>query len=142
MTFQKNFVVKKLEETSDYLKEIETLFLADDGEILADSNRLHAAERLLQLLVDTIIDINEHFIKELGFKISEDYQGTFTVLAENNIISSDFAKKIAPVVGLRNRIIHRYEEIDKPLFIRTFRNNLSDFKEYLILINKYIETIT
>ena len=141
MTFQRAFVTKKLEQISGYLKEIENLLESSDKEILVDSGKLHIAERLLQLTVDTMIDINQHLIGELNLKVSDDLQGTFYILGENKILPDDFTQKIAPVVGLRNRIVHRYEELDKELFIRTFRKDFSDFEEYLKLINQYLEKI-
>jgi len=141
MTFEKAFVVQKLEQTCGYLKEVEELFKFSDKEILADSGRVHIAERLLQLIVDTIIDINQHFIGELNLKISDDLQGTFYILGENKILPEDFAQKIASVVGLRNRIVHRYESLDKELFIKTFRENYPDFKSYINFINQYLSKI-
>ena len=141
MTFQKAFVLQKLEQLSEYLKETEELFQFSNKEILADSGKIHIAERLLQLIVDTMIDINQHFIRELGLKISDDFQGTFYILGENKILSSNFSKKVAPVVGLRNRVVHRYESLDKELFIKTFKKDYPDFKLYLRFINQYLEKI-
>lgn len=141
MTFQKSFVFKKIEEILGYLEETKNLFKNSDKAIIADSGKLHIAERLLQLVVDTMIDINQHFIRELNLKISEDYQGTFYILGENGILPENFTKKIAPIVGLRNRIVHRYETIDKSLFIKTFRKRIPDFKEYLGLINQHLKKI-
>jgi len=88
-----------------------------------------------------MIDINQHFIRELDFKISEDFQGTFYILGKKGILPNGFAKKIAPVVGLRNRIVHRYDTLNKELFIKTFRKNYSDFEKYIKLINQYLEKI-
>ena len=136
MTFQKSFIVKKLEELFGYLKEIDDFFALPDEEIIKDSGKLHIAERLLQLAVDTMIDVNQHFIRELNLEISEDFQGTFITLGENKILPLDFAKKIAPVVGLRNRVVHRYETLDKQHFIATFRKNRDDIKEYVKFVNK------
>ena len=141
MTFQKIFVIQKLEGISQYLKEVKALLEFQDKEILADSGKLHIAERLLQLIVDTMIDINQHFIKELDLPLSEDFQSTFYILAENNILPADFAKKIAPVVGLRNRVIHRYETLDNALFISSFRKEYADFQEYIKLITTHLETL-
>lgn len=139
MTFQKSFVLQKIEQIVGYLKEVKDLFAFSDKEILTDSGRLHIAERLLQLVVDTMIDINQHFIGELDLKSSEDLQGTFYILGENNVLPLDFAQKIASVVGLRNRIVHRYEALDKELFIKTFRKDYPDFKTYIEFINGYLE---
>ncbi|MBM3256188.1 MAG: DUF86 domain-containing protein [Candidatus Moranbacteria bacterium] len=141
MTFQEAFVLEKLSEISGYLEEIKNLFECNDKEILKDSVKLHSAERLLQLTVDTILDVNQHFIREMKLKISDDFQGTFYILGENKILPKDFARKIAPVVGLRNRIVHRYETLDKKIFISTFRKDYSDFKKYLRLISTYLDKI-
>lgn len=141
MTFEKSFVLQKIGEISNYLEELKILFDSSDREILKDPYKLHSAERLLQLIVDASIDINQHFINELNLKVSEDLQGTFYILGENNVLPKEFSERIAPVVGLRNKIVHRYEEIDKDLFIRTFRKNYPDFEKYLKLINKYLSEV-
>lgn len=141
MTFQKAFIYQKLEEISGYLKEMKDFFKSSDKEILIDSGKLHIAERLLQLIVDTMIDINQHFIRELNLKISEDFQGTFYILGKEKILPKEFSQKIAPVVGLRNRIVHRYDTLDTKLFIKTFRKNYTDFEKYIQSINNYLEKI-
>jgi uncharacterized protein YutE (UPF0331/DUF86 family) len=139
MVFEKAFIFQKLEEISGYLEELKDLLKFSDKRIINNSGKLHIAERLLQLIVDTMIDINQHFIRELKLKISEDFQGTFYILGDNNILPKSFAQKIASVVGLRNRIVHRYDTLDKPLFIKTLRENYSDFEKYMRLISKYLK---
>lgn len=139
MTFNQNFIEKKLVELKKYYREIESFFQNTDNKILRDTVLLHNGERLLQLSVDTMIDINQHFIKELNLKTSDDFQGTFLVLAENKILPEVFAEKIALVVGLRNRIVHRYETIKKKLFISSFRKDYQDFNNYIAYIYKYLK---
>ncbi len=141
MTFEKAFVAKKLEEIAGYLEEVRDLFQDSDTEILGNSTKLHSAERLLQLVVDTMLDVNQHFIREKGLKGLEDFQGTFYVLGQNGILPADFAQRLAPVVGLRNRIVHRYEALDKKLFITTFRRNYPDFERYARHITQYLDSI-
>lgn len=141
MTFQKAFILQKLEESVTYLKELNDLLYFSDEQIIADFSKMHATERLLQLIVDTLIDVNQHFIKELNIKISEDFQGTFYILGDNGILPADFARKIAPVVGLRNRIVHRYDTLNKQLFMETLRKNYSDFETYIKLINEHLKKL-
>ena len=140
MTFKKAFVLQKLDEIANYIAETKQLLAFSDGEISKDIFKSHSAERLLQLIVDSMIDINQHFIKELNLKVSEDFQGTFYILGENKILSMAFARKIAPVVGLRNRIVHRYEELNQKLFLKTLRKNFPDFTKYLLLVRQYVKT--
>lgn len=137
MVFQKAFIFKKLDEILINLNEAKQLFKFSDKEILNDYLKYHTAERLFQLIVDSMLSVNHHFIKELNLKISEDLQGTFYILGENKILPLNFAQKIAPVVGLRNRIVHRYDALDRKLFIKTFRKNFSDFEKYIGYIFNY-----
>src|SRR3989338_7829209 len=129
MTFDQQFIVAKLDELRGYSGELDELLHFSDGEIIADQFKLHAAERLLQLVVDTMIDINQHFIRELKLKIGDDFQSTFYTLGSQDILPTPFAEKIAPIVGLRNRIVHRYETLHKKLFLLSLLNNLSRSEE-------------
>ena len=66
-------------------------------------------------------------------KFLDDLQSSFRILAENNFLPKDFASKIAPVVELRNGIVHNYEKLDKNLFLKNLRSNFGDFERYLSL---------
>ena len=137
--FDKELVEKKINQIIEYLTELDPIVTKmSDEEIKKDYFKYHTAERLLQLIVDTILDINIHFIKEKKLNVPDDLQSTFMTLADNNLLLKDFAVKIAPVVGLRNRIVHKYDSLDKNTFLKSLKNNFGDFKEYLIRIKKLI----
>ena len=139
MTFNGLFVYKKLNKIEEYLEELEEFLKFTDKEIFDDSMKMHIGERLFQLIIDEILDINQHFIGELDLKLTEDFQGTFDTLADNKIISKEFSNKISGVVNLRNIIIHDYEKFDKKLFLKDLRKNYSDFKKYIKFIVKFLE---
>lgn len=63
-------------------------------------------------MVDAAVDINSHIISASDFETSDDYHSTLTTLAEHNILPRELADRIAPSVGLRNRIVHQYEEVN------------------------------
>jgi len=136
----KNLVKEKIKNIQIYLSEIENIIVLGFGEIVSNIEKLRTLERNFQLIVDEMLDINIHFIRELNLKSPDDFQSTFVILAENKIIPLDFAQKIAPAVGLRNLIVHRYETLDKELFIKTFRKNYPDFERYVKLINQRLKS--
>lgn len=137
---EKEFVEDKLSNLSQYLEEIEDFFSKyPNEEIINDFEKRHAAERMLELAVKSMININQHFIKSYELEEQDDFQSTFYTLAENDFLPEDFAEKVAPVVGVRNRIVHGYEEIDEELFVKEFRENYQDFKKYKELIEKQID---
>ena len=140
MTFSTAFVYQKLQTIEEYRKELaELLKKTSDEEFFSSSEKLHVAERLVQLIVDGMIDINQHFIRELKLELSDDLQGTFAALGENKIIPQEFAEKIAPVVGVRNILVHQYEKLDKEVFVKNLRKHFSDFEKYRQYIVAYLE---
>lgn len=134
----KNLVKEKIRNIQEYLSEIRSILTLSVQDVIGNIEKLRTLERNFQLIVDEALDINIHFIKEMNLKSPDDFQSTFEILGENKIIPFDFAYKIAPVVGLRNRIVHRYEALDKRLFIETFKKEFPDFEQYIKLIENYL----
>jgi uncharacterized protein YutE (UPF0331/DUF86 family) len=140
MVFSNAFVLKKLDTLSEYSVKLKKLASSTtDKEFSTNEDKLYSAERLLQLIVDCMLDINQHFIKEKEVGLPNDLQSTFTVLGENNVLPKELADRLAPVTGLRNLLVHQYEKIDSALFLKNMRENLDDFDEYRNSILGYIE---
>jgi len=136
----KKFIEQKLEIIESYCQETDKIFKFSLDEIRRDFLKYRAAERLLQLIIDEMIDINNHLTRRVGLKVADDFQSGFLILAENDILPHDFAERIAPVVGLRNRLVHRYEKIDLNLFLEMMQKEKQDFREYIKLIYGFLKT--
>ena len=134
----RHFIEAKLSYIESYCTELDNILLSADIEIKEDFIKLRALERILQLIVDEIIDINNHIIRYYPLSLPEDFQSSFRTLSDYKILPEEFAKKIAPVVGLRNRIVHRYEKTDIDLLIQFIRKNREDFKQYSRCIFEFI----
>lgn len=140
MTFPEVFVLEKLAEMSKYQQELRDFLEFSDREIINDSGKIHIAERLLQLIVDAMLDVNQHFIKELNLDVADNFQSTFYILGQSGVLNNEFAQKIAPVVGLRNRVVHGYETLDKALFLSELRKDHQDFSKYIETVQHYLQT--
>ncbi len=135
----KELIKNKMADVQGYFKELQPILKEESRDIIENNLKLHTVERLFQLIVDTAIDINTHIIAESGFNIPNDYQSTFIVLGENKILPVHFALKIAPSVGLRNLIIHRYGRVDFKRMIDDIKNEISDYLEYLKFIDSFLK---
>ena len=132
----KNLIKNKMSDIQGYFGELKPIVDLDIKDILQDNMKVHTTERLFQLIVDTSIDINTHIISESNFQTPEDYQSTFITLAENKILSMDLAIKIAPSVGLRNLVVHKYGKVDMKKMMESIKNEMGDYVAYLKEINK------
>jgi len=135
----KELLQERMNQMSQYLSELESLLKKETGEIVHDTVTLHAVERLFQLIVDDAVSMNNHIITKGGFVPSDDYQGTFSVLAQNNVLPADFALKIAPSVGLRNQVVHKYGEVNLTRLIDEIKTDIGDYPENLKNIDEYLK---
>jgi len=135
----KRFVEAKLSYIQAYYQELGDVLAYSDEEIKGDILKLRALERIIQLIVDEIIDINNHIIRYASLRVPEDFQSAFLTLSENKILSEEFARRLAPAVGLRNRLVHRYEKVDVEVLLDTIRKGKDDFKQYIKHILEYLK---
>ena len=135
----KNLIKTKIRSIQEYLVEIEPILSLPKDQVVSNIEKLRALERNFQLIVDAMLDINIHFIRELELGSPDDLKSTFVILVAGKIIPLDFAQKISPVVGLRNILVHGYEKVDRGLFVDSFQKNRQDFDKYLLLINSFLD---
>jgi len=139
MTFEQLYIAEKLSQVDKRFDELKKFLRFSKEEILADQEKMYVAERVFQLIVDNMTDINQYLIKELNLGDFTDPQGTFCILGDNEILPGEFAFKIAPVVAVRNRLVHDYEALNQELFITNLISNYADFSEYIKFIRKFLE---
>lgn len=131
----------KIKDIQNYLGELRPLLKLPEFEIIADHLKLRTVERDFQLIVDTMIDINTHLIAANKFFLPDDYQNTFVVLAQNKILDPELSRKIAPVVGLRNKVVHKYGNVDMKKMINDLKIGSSQFKDYILEIKKLLTSL-
>lgn len=136
----KDVVKNKLSAMSTYFEELMP-YIEDTkkGTITVKDPKVYIIERLFLLIVDAAIDINTHIITRNKFESPDDYEGTFTILGKNKIIPNKFALKISGSVGLRNRMTHGYEKVERQVMLDYIVNGIGMYSEYMKYINGYMD---
>ncbi len=134
-------VTNKLADIMKYQGELDVILEHDAHEIIHTPTLLHSLERLFQLIVDGSVGINTHIIADSGFPMPDENRSTFTVLAERGVLPSEFALRIAPSVGLRNLIVHKYGDVRLADMVELVREEIDDYREYVELIRHYLKSI-
>jgi uncharacterized protein YutE (UPF0331/DUF86 family) len=137
----RTFIEERLRNIAQYRERIGRILTHEDKEINENFLLFHSLERLIQLVVDEMLDINTHIIQYAPLRAPEDFQSTFIVLAQHDMLPKDFAERLAPIVGLRNRLVHRYERVHIDLLISMARREQPDLQEYGNHLEMYIERI-
>ena len=98
-------ICSKLDRLHSYYTELKSLAALSLEEYMSNSIYRRAVERTIQLIVECATDINNMLLKMYNKKGATDYFNSFIDIAEQNIIPAEFALKIAPSTGLRNKSI-------------------------------------
>ncbi len=110
------------------------------GDLISDEVAMAAGERYLERVISRMIDINYHLITSEGEPPPKDYYLSFIQLSiKPPILDKPFAERIASAAGLRNRIIHEYDDIDPGLTFEGMRSAVRDIPLYAKAVLEYLE---
>ena len=137
-SIDKEKVLSKIDELNNYLEKLEEVKPVDFKEYESSIEKKGACERLLQIAVETIIDIANILVSNLKLGIPEDEDKMFEKLREEKVISKNMEKTLKEMKGLRNIIVHKYAEVDDELVFENLEN-LDDFSEFIEEIMKFIK---
>ena len=137
----KELIYRKLVKLTEYLDELRPLTEYSFEQYQSNSLVKRTTERLVMLTVEVASDINAHLIAKITKKPSSSYFDSFIQLGELKIISVEFAREIAQSAGLRNRLIHEYEEIDDSVVYNSISVALISFQKYIHAIQDFINTL-
>lgn len=107
-------------------------------EYLADRLRRKAVERLLQEVVEAAVDVNLHVLRTLEAALPGDYFSTFVAVGQQGILPRELAERLAPAAGLRNRLVHEYDEIDDAVVLAAVGRACRDFGQYVAAMERFI----
>ncbi|MBI5242625.1 MAG: DUF86 domain-containing protein [Elusimicrobia bacterium] len=130
-----DFVRRKLRAISQDIDRLAKLKRYSFEEITGDFMRLAALERILERIVMRAVDINEHLVAELaeraeGGTARLSYKDTFLRLADMGVCPRAFAERIAQSAGLRNILVHDYNDVDRRIVYGSMRRCMEDYRRY------------
>ncbi len=117
------------------LAAVETLSLED---YRSDRFRQKGTERLLQELIEAAVDANLHLLRSAGAPTPPDYFQSFLEMGRQGVIPQPLAERLAPSAGLRNRLVHEYDEIDDRIVLEAVREARGEFAAYITAVEQYL----
>lgn len=103
------------------------------------SEQALAGRYLVQVSAQTCIDVANHVIASDGWRVPGDFRDAFTVLEENDVLDADLAERLRALTGLRNRLVHLYEDVDDARVYEALAAGLVDLDAFARAIAKRVE---
>ena len=128
-----------MKDLDQYLVEFEPYVSIGVEKYLKDREKRYIVGRLIQLIVEVASDINRSVIEAKDNAPSDTYYNSFTRLNELGVLSKELSYRLASTTGLRNRLVHRYEDVEHKIIYHSAVRLLEDYRRYLKLIQKYLQ---
>lgn len=138
----RELVTRKMVLIAEDLRRLEALARKSREEYLASETDEALAERYLERMIGRMIDVNYHLLTESGEAPPRDYHESFVALARVGALEAGFARRLAPCAGLRNRIVHAYDDLDPGRVYESLRDALADVPAYLAAIRSFLDSRT
>lgn len=135
----KEKIEKLFSELDEYLlslNELKTLPLSD---YVKEKRNIYSGRYLLQISIETCINIGNHLISTEKLGLPKEYADTFRILAKSEIISIELVDKLILMTRFRNRIVHLYWDIDDEFIKKIIETNLEDFNLFQKAIKTYLK---
>jgi uncharacterized protein YutE (UPF0331/DUF86 family) len=135
----KERVLAKIDELESYKKELEEILPKDFEDYAGSIETKRACERLIHVMIETVIDISALMVKELKLGLPGEEEDIFHKLQKKGIFSAEVTKKLKMMKGFRNVLVHRYSEIDDELVFDFLKKKLGDFDQFRKNITDFLK---
>jgi len=129
--------IKSIQVDLEQLKRFKKLSFND---VVKSYDTHKIVERIIELVVNEAIDINQHLIAESkDSELSFDFKESFLLLAKLGVYPKKFAEEISKSAGLRNILVHQYRKLDEKIFYNSIKDCLKQYTRYCRYILEYLK---
>ena len=128
--------VRYLQERIERLKRLQQCSLE---EYLRDETLRDAVERNFQVAIECCTDIASRIIAERGLQPPDKRRAVFQSLAQEGLLSWDYAGVMADLVSLRNRLVHLYLTVDPVKMYQYLQEDVTYLETFLAFAVGYLE---
>ncbi|MBI4956465.1 MAG: DUF86 domain-containing protein [Myxococcales bacterium] len=110
MTFEE--LQSKLDVLKANLDKLERIPQASYEEFACDFRNVDSTLHILQTSIQALVDLGSWLVAERALATPRTSHEIFERLEEAGALPAGGAKRFAPLVGFRNRVVHLYDRID------------------------------
>jgi len=122
-------ILARLDALDGYLKELRAIAPATFEDYQQIEKR-RACERLLQIAIESVIDVCGLLVAGLRLGLPGAEDDLFEKLLQAEVISEPLRQRLRQMKGFRNLLVHAYGRIDDRMVFEFLQHRLADFEEF------------
>lgn len=124
---------------ADTLDDLRLLGPVDAERLDYDRLARRVVERCLSHLVDTAAAVNAHLVGAVFGHAPRDLADSFDQAAAAGVLDPDLAGRLRHSAGMRNVIVHSYDELDLSRVSAAVPLALADFGLYITAVARFVQ---
>ena len=134
----KNRILGKLGEMHQYLKELEEM-LPTEREYIQNTLSRRGCEKTAELCIECVINIISMIVSYNKFGMPQSEDDLIRILVSRKVLSEKLGVIISKMKSFRNRLVHKYGEIDHHKAYQSMSSELEDFSLFEQEIKEYLK---
>jgi len=131
-------IAKRLSKLREYVELLRILSGHTREEFINDPFVIGNVERYLQLAIQIVLDIGNHIVADDRLGPVEEYRDAIRLLGQSSYLDPDLTRRLIPMAGLRNILVHDYLEIDRGRLHALLQDSLEDFELFATQIGRHL----
>lgn len=138
MEVDKEKIKQRFSEINESLKEIERLTSIEEKEFWSKKENMAAVKYYLLQAIEAVGGICVHIAAKKFNKGVSAFGECFEILNKEGFLPEDLVSRLRKMVKFRNKLIHRYWEIDDKAILEYTKKDLDDFNDFMKVVDKII----
>ncbi|MFN3480355.1 MAG: type VII toxin-antitoxin system HepT family RNase toxin [Thermodesulfovibrionales bacterium] len=107
-------------------------------DFLSNEDFIHIARSHLLIAAEASIGICFHIAAKKLKQAIREYTSCFELLEKNNLLTGELSRFMGKLIGLRNRIVHRYDEVDYGLIYDNLRDIINNLDKLIAEVSRLL----
>ncbi len=133
---RKKRYMQKVEHCRNRISHLE-VWLEEIDANEPETKTLLAIKKACQEVVDVSTDMLAMMLKDNSIPPTDDYTN-IRQASEKGLIPNTLTKSLREANGLRNRLIHVYNDIDIPMLVQSIERIIPGIKELLLVVEHWL----
>jgi len=138
MEIDKEKIKQRFSEINESLQEIQRLASLGDKEFWSKKENIAAVKYYLLQAIESVGGICVHIAAKKFNKGVSAFGECFEILGKEGFLTEDLVSQLRKMVKFRNKLMHRYWEIDDKNILEYSRKDLNDFQDFIKAVDKII----
>ena len=95
----------------------------------------------IQTAIESVIDLVAMLVKDLGIQVKDDETNIIEIIEKKNI-NPELGKKLRKANGLRNILIHRYNNVDDQIILDSVEEIKELLYQWIDIVEEIINAIS